>query len=64
MHHWYKYLFYVCPQFLSGDEVNELLDEEVIPCIWPRSVKVVGGTVVETKGAKKSVPAAKGKGKK
>jgi hypothetical protein len=40
-----------------------MVDEEVIPCIWPRSVKVVGGTVVEAKGGKKSV-AAKGKGKK
>ena len=43
--------------------IGLILDEEVIPCIWPRSVKVVGGTVVEAKGGKKSVP-SKTKGKK
>jgi hypothetical protein len=39
------------------------LDEDIIPCIWPKSVKVVGGKVDSGKSAKKGVP-AKGKGKK
>jgi hypothetical protein len=40
-----------------------IVDEESIPCIWPKSVKVVGGTVIEAKAGKKSAP-AKVKGKK
>jgi hypothetical protein len=40
-----------------------IVDEEMIPCIWPKSVKVVGGTVVEAKAGKKIAP-AKVKGKK
>lgn len=44
-------------------EWEVMVDEEVIPCVWPKSVKVVGGSVVESKRGKKNV-AAKGKGKK
>lgn len=41
-----------------------VVDEDVIPCIWPKTVKVMGGgkTMEGGKGAKK-VP-AKSKGKK
>jgi hypothetical protein len=41
------------------------VDEDVIPCIWPRSVKVVGGGGKGDggKGGGKKVP-VKGKGKK
>jgi hypothetical protein len=38
-------------------------DEDIIPCIWPKSVKVVGGKVEVGKGAKKG-GSTKGKGKK
>jgi hypothetical protein len=43
-----------------------MVDEDVIPCIWPRSVKVVGGGKGGDggKGGGKKVPATKGKGKK
>jgi hypothetical protein len=37
------------------------VDEEIIPCIWPKTVKVMGGKSDGEKGGKK---AAKGKGKK
>jgi hypothetical protein len=40
-----------------------LSDEDIIPCIWPKSVKVVGGKVEVGKGTKKGPP-TKGKGKK
>jgi len=40
------------------------IDEDVIPCIWPKSVKVVGaGKTVEGGKGGKAV-ASKGKGKK
>jgi hypothetical protein len=39
------------------------VDEDIIPCIWPKSVKVVGGKVDSGKGGKKNVH-SKGKGKK
>lgn len=38
-------------------------DEDIIPCIWPKNVKVVGGKIETGKAAKKGAP-AKGKGKK
>ena len=39
------------------------IDEDVIPCIWPKSVKTVGGKSDSSKTAKKATP-GKGKGRK
>lgn len=41
-----------------------MVDEEIIPCIWPKTVNVVGGKGDSGKGGKKSIVAGKGKGKK
>ena len=70
VHGWSCYLFdplSVLSYTIRGNwallRTGLIVDEEMIPCIWPKSVKAVGGTVVEAKGGKKSGP-AKGKGKK
>lgn len=44
------------------DFIFDFADEDIIQCIWPKSVKV-GGKAESGKGGKK-VPPAKGKGKK
>ena len=43
--------------------IELIVDEDIIPCIWPKSVKIVGGKVDTGKGAKKGIP-AKGKAKR
>jgi nuclear export mediator factor NEMF len=40
------------------------VDEELVQCIWPKTVKVIGGKNAEpAKGGKKSAAPAKGRGK-
>jgi hypothetical protein len=39
-----------------------IIDEEIIPCIWPKSVKVVGAKIDAGKGKKSGN--VKGKGRK
>jgi hypothetical protein len=41
-----------------------VVDEEIIPCNWPKTVKVMGGQGDGAKGGKKNAGAGKGKGKK
>ena len=44
-------------------EKGLMLDEEIIACIWPKTVNVVWGKMDSGKGGKKIAP-TKGKGKR